>query len=153
VGAYVTGGGYAVAPDLTGFVYASAAGGGDPNPGNSWLVSAFATTSVMTVTGYAVCATRHLTAQIPHTHTFYTIPPLSEAGAALSCPNANQLLTSGGYLDSDPSPPAVLIAINSPESASAGSPTPITEWLVGGSNPSTVSHRVFLWAICATVNA
>jgi hypothetical protein len=110
-------------------------------------VPALATSATMTITSYAICAARHLSLSLPFTVASFDIPAGSRPGWQSSYP-AGQLLTGGGFGNSGGI--GVDYSTDSPASASERSPTPITRWLVGGSNTGSGRDTVFISVVCAT---
>ncbi len=145
-GSVLTGGGYLT--NLNGMVEVSA----PDKDQNQWLIIFHSLGKKPTaVQSFAICATAHLSALLPRPHSEFTIAGGGDAHSTKSCPK-DTLLTSGGYATSDVSVPGASYAINSPDSVTASSPRPVTQWLIGGSNLDVKPHQVSIWLVCVKLN-
>jgi hypothetical protein len=151
-GAVVTGGGYTVSGGaMTLYIDGSAPGDGQ------WVVDAHATTPSATFQAYALCATQHLSAPVPHAHTELDLKLPGDTGTVVAtCPDATWLLTGGGFakltgenLIVGSSRPALTTGL--------GSTTPaVPAWELAARNGSAaggVAERVFDYAVCVQVIA
>lgn len=141
-GEVVTGGGFLTTPASSGVVVSSR-----PSDAlDGWTISTKATTGSMAETAYALCASKKHLADATHPTQSLPVPKASTRQLTISC-SANQLLTGGGFSDSDAAGDGENFFYANMPAADK------TSWMVSvDNNDANTAHGATIWAVCVTVS-